>query len=107
MTDRLVNVLHVYKDYWPVLGGIENHVKALAEGTNRSRDVRASVLVTNPGRSTAVDEIGGVRVTKAGRIATLASTPLSPALIGALRRSTADGRDGAREDTPVREAAPR
>ena len=27
-----MNVLYVYKDYFPVLGGIENHVKYLAEG---------------------------------------------------------------------------
>ena len=24
-------ILHLYKDYYPVLGGIENHVRALAE----------------------------------------------------------------------------
>jgi hypothetical protein len=26
-----MNILHIYKDYHPVLGGIENHIKVLAE----------------------------------------------------------------------------
>ncbi len=27
-----MNILHIYKDYPPILGGIENHLKVLAEG---------------------------------------------------------------------------
>ncbi len=30
-----MKILHVYKDYYPVLGGIENHVRALAEAQAR------------------------------------------------------------------------
>jgi len=26
-----LKILHIYKDYYPVLGGIENHIKVLAE----------------------------------------------------------------------------
>ena len=34
-----MNILHIYKDYYPVLGGIENHVRVLAEaGVARGHD---------------------------------------------------------------------
>ena len=26
-----MNIVHVYKDYYPVLGGMENHIRQLAE----------------------------------------------------------------------------
>ncbi len=32
-----MRILHVYKDYAPVLGGIENHIAMLARGTGRRR----------------------------------------------------------------------
>ena len=75
-----MKILHIYKDYPPILGGIENHVRFLAEGqAGRGHDV--TVLVTNPqGRRTTVAAEGGVRVVRAGRLATVASTPLSLAL---------------------------
>jgi len=71
-----MKILHVYKDYYPVLGGIENHVRLLAEGqARRGHDV--TVLVTNTARGTVVEERNGVRVIKAGRLANVSSTPLS------------------------------
>ncbi len=75
-----MKILHIYKDYPPILGGIENHVKLLAEGqANRGHDV--TVLVTNPaGLKTLVGQGNGARVIRAGRLATVASTPLSLAL---------------------------
>ncbi|MBC7235421.1 MAG: glycosyltransferase [Chloroflexi bacterium] len=79
-----MRILHVYKDYWPVLGGIENHVKLLAE-----RQVRAghevTVLATSPTRRTTIEELNGVRVIKAARLVSVASTPLSAALFCQLR----------------------
>jgi rhamnosyl/mannosyltransferase len=74
-----MRILHVYKDYYPVWGGIENHVRALAEAQVQ-RGHTVTVLVTNPGRATVEETLNGVRVIKAGRIATVASTPLSPDL---------------------------
>ena len=41
-----MRVLLVYKDYCPVVGGIEHHIQLLAEGL-RERSVDARVLVTN------------------------------------------------------------
>ena len=75
-----MRILHIYKDYPPILGGIENNVQLLAQGQAAAgHDV--TVLVTNPaGRRTTVTREQGVRVIRAGRLATVASTPLSLAL---------------------------
>jgi rhamnosyl/mannosyltransferase len=84
-----VRILHVYKDYAPVLGGIENHVRLLAEGlAGRGHDV--AVLVTAAGPRSSEESLGGVRVLRAGRLASLASAPLSPALAWRLGREPAD-----------------
>jgi glycosyltransferase involved in cell wall biosynthesis len=82
-----MNILHVYKDYYPVLGGIENHIRALAEAQVQ-RGHTVTVLVTHPGRRTVEENLNGVRIIKAGRIATIASTPISlnfPRALGALQ----------------------
>nr|MBI2905161.1 glycosyltransferase [Chloroflexota bacterium] len=42
-----MKILHVYKDYYPVIGGIENHLRALAEGLAR-RGHEVTVLVCHP-----------------------------------------------------------
>lgn len=84
-----MRILHVYKDYYPVLGGIENHVRALAEAQARRGHV-VTVLVTNPGRGTVREERAGVQVIKAARLATVASTPLSVALARELARLRPD-----------------
>lgn len=71
-----MNILHIYKDYFPVLGGMENHIKMLAESqASRGHDV--TVLVTHPTSKTYMEKMNGVKVIKAGRIATIASTPIS------------------------------
>jgi len=85
-----VKILHIYKDYWPILGGIENHVKLLAEG-QAARGHAVTALVTNPGGlKSTVSRENGVLVVRAGRIATVASTPLSVALPWRLLRERPD-----------------
>lgn len=79
-----MHILHVYKDYHPVFGGIENHIRALAEA-QVARGHEVTVLVTNRGRATVEEMLNGVRVIKAGRLATVASTPLSLELPRRLR----------------------
>jgi rhamnosyl/mannosyltransferase len=75
-----LNILHVYKDYPPILGGIENHVQLLAQG-QAARGHEVTVLVTNPaGARTTITIENRVQVIRAGRLATVASTPLSVAL---------------------------
>ncbi len=84
-----MKILHVYKDYYPVLGGIENYIKMLAE-TQAKQGLKVTALVTAPGRKTIVERVNGVEVIKAGRLATMASTPLSAALFVWMRRLKAD-----------------
>ena len=83
----MLSIVHVYKDYWPVVGGIENHIKDLAEA-EAALGHAVTVLVTNPGGCAARETINGVQVIRAGRLATVASTPLSltlPFLLAKLR----------------------
>lgn len=84
-----MRILHIYKDYFPVLGGIENHIRILAEAQAvRGHDV--TVLVANPARRTTIETLNGVRVIKAARWATVASTPISPAMVRQVARLKAD-----------------
>ena len=84
-----MKVVHIYKDYYPVLGGIENHVRLLAEAQAR-RGHEVTVLVTSLGPATVREVVNGVQVIKAGRLATVASAPLSLALPLALRQLRPD-----------------
>ena len=83
-----MRVLLLYKDYHPVVGGIENHIRLLARGL-RNEGVDASVLVTNTGPATQRQTIDGVPVTKTGRQATILSTPISLPFFVELRRQMA------------------
>ncbi len=84
-----IRVLHVYKDYWPVVGGIENHVKLLAE-RQAALGLDVTVLVTSRTRRTEEVRLNGVRLIRAARIATVASTPISPMLFAWIRRLRPD-----------------
>ena len=71
-----MKILHVYKDYHPVLGGIENHIRTLAEGL-AARGHEVSVLVCHTEKRTEIEMMNGVRLIRAARAKTIASTPLS------------------------------
>ncbi len=71
-----MKILHLYKDYFPVLGGIENHIRVLAEA-QAAAGHQVTVLVCDPGPRTRTETRNGVRVIKAGRLTTLASMPIS------------------------------
>lgn len=83
-------LLHLYKDCHPVKGGIENHLTELSRAQAAlGHDV--TVLVAGPaGRRTEVTQEEGVTVVRAKRLATLASTPLSPAFFREAGRLSAD-----------------
>ena len=86
---RGLSVLHVYKDYPPVIGGIENHLRLLAEHQVRL-GLDVTVLVTaRDGRTTDTLE-NGVRVIRAARLGELLSTPLSLELFRHMRRLRPD-----------------
>jgi rhamnosyl/mannosyltransferase len=84
-----LRVLYLYKDYFPVLGGIENHIRVLAEGL-RARGVDTRVLVTNTAGSTVEETIGSVPVLKTARQVNVSSAPVSLPFFGALRRLEAE-----------------
>ena len=76
-----MHIVQIYKDYYPVLGGIENHVRDLSEGLVRQRH-RVTVLVTNTSSRTEIEyPRPGLTVIKAARTLHLASTPLSIAML--------------------------
>src|SRR6478735_7391130 len=50
-----MHILQIYKDYFPVLGGIENHVRDLS-GALTARGHRVTVLVTSLDRHTSIEQ---------------------------------------------------
>jgi rhamnosyl/mannosyltransferase len=72
-----MHILQIYKDYFPVLGGIENHVRDLSAALV-ARGHRVTVLVTSLDRRTTTEQAQPrLTVIKAARSLHLASTPLS------------------------------
>lgn len=73
-----MHVVHIYKDYPPVLGGIENHVHTLAVGLVR-RGIQVSVVVCQPQHDTLPREenMQGVRVIRLPRDVDIASAAFS------------------------------
>ena len=84
-----MRVLHVYKDYHPVVGGIEHHIQTLAEGLT-AQGVDVHVLVTNTNRKTLKGEINGVPVTKTGRFLNISSAPISLSFCSEFKRLSRD-----------------
>ena len=84
-----MRILYLYKDYYPILGGIENHIRTLAEGL-RERGAQTHVLVTNTANRTVQETIGGVPVTKTARQLDVSSAPVSLPFFPAVRRLEAD-----------------
>lgn len=74
-----MKILYIYKDYAPVLGGIENYTRHLAEAMQQ-RGHEVEVLVTSPDRTTRRETIDGVPVLKTARWVNLSSAPVSPRL---------------------------
>ena len=86
MTEK---ILHLYKDYYPILGGIENHIRTVAEA-QVAAGYDVTVLVHSLDARTHREEMAGVQVIKAGRLATVASTPMGVAMPWLLSRLRPD-----------------
>ncbi|MEX1018460.1 MAG: glycosyltransferase [Litorilinea sp.] len=84
-----MRILQLYKDYAPVVGGIENHIRVLAEGL-QGQGHQVQVLVTNQSRTTQQEKIGNVDVYKAARWLAISSAPISGPFYPALRRLARD-----------------
>ncbi|MDO8672064.1 MAG: glycosyltransferase, partial [Dehalococcoidia bacterium] len=85
-----MRVLHVYKDFFPVLGGIENHIRLLSQELVKRGGLEVTVIVANLGGKTVVEDFDGVKVIKAARLATVASTPISLSLFEEVHKHKAD-----------------
>ncbi|MCW1967271.1 MAG: glycosyltransferase [Anaerolineae bacterium] len=71
-----MKIVHIYKDYFPVLGGMENHIRHIAEAfAAQGHDV--TVLVTNTSNRTSIEMMNGVKVIKAARQIHVQSAPIS------------------------------
>jgi rhamnosyl/mannosyltransferase len=68
---------------------MERVLQTLCEG-ERSLGTDSRALVVGHGRATVEEDVNGVPVTRAGSVLRVGSVWLSPALIGLLRRDTAD-----------------
>jgi glycosyltransferase involved in cell wall biosynthesis len=84
-----MNILHLYKDYFPVVGGIENHVRLLAEA-QAARGHVVTVLVTSPNHHSHIEMQNGVRVIFAARLLNLSSAPLSVELFRQVKNLPTD-----------------
>jgi rhamnosyl/mannosyltransferase len=83
-----MRVLQLGKYYYPYRGGIESHLRLLAERLGRSQTVE--VVVYNRDRRTVHERVGGVSVTRVATLGRVASTEICPRLIGELSRHTYD-----------------
>ena len=73
-----MNILHVYKDYYPpVKGGIENHINLLANGL-KAEGVDVQVLVSNTKNESQNEQINGIKVAKAPQLGRFYSAPITP-----------------------------
>jgi rhamnosyl/mannosyltransferase len=72
-----MRIVHIYKDYYPVFGGIENLVRVIAE-SQAKRGHAVDVLVTQiANRKSEIENRNGVRVVKATRQLNIQSTPVA------------------------------
>ena len=84
-----MRILHIYKDYYPVIGGIENHIRVVARAQAALGNC-VTVIVCNPGGALSSEEIDGVHVVRVGRLLTALSMPISPGKPLAVARQRPD-----------------
>ena len=85
---RRLRVLHIGKFYPPYKGGMETHLQDLCRSLSSRVDV--SVIVSNSDRHTVSEMDGNIFVERAGTWANIASAPICPSMIHAIRRTAAD-----------------
>lgn len=84
-----MHILHIYKDYHPVKGGIENLIKWMAEAHVASGH-QVDVLVASLDSKASTIELNGVDIHKIPRFGTFASVPLTPTLPFSLQKFKPD-----------------
>jgi rhamnosyl/mannosyltransferase len=86
-----VHIVYLYKDYWPVIGGIESHLRTLAEGV-AAAGYRVSVVVCQPaaGAIAAMELHNGVTIYRVPRHLDISSSAFSFALASIVRQLQPD-----------------
>lgn len=84
-----LRVLHVGKYYPPHAGGMESHLEALCRELRRFIDLEIVVASSNGG-GTSEELVGGIKLTRAGKLFNLRSAPFCPGMMGKIRASKAD-----------------
>lgn len=87
-TPSLLKVLHVGKHYPPFMGGIETHLRTLAEGTATRAEVE--VVVANSTHETVTDRVGPIDVKRLKQHFSLRRAPVCLGLAKAIRESHPD-----------------
>ena len=85
---RSLRVTQVGKFYPPHEGGMETHLQALCRNLRHLVDL--DVIVSGDGHRTSREVVDGVHLTRAGTWATVASAPLCPRMVLALRHGRPD-----------------
>lgn len=88
LKSKVERTLHLGKFYPPHPGGIETHVRDLAERQAKSHPV--SVIVANATARHERATLAGVDVVRVARVATIASMPVCPGLTRAIRNQPAE-----------------
>ena len=89
VTERKPFVLHLGKFYPPHPGGMESHLEALCGQLKEAIDLEVIVAASNSFRSSE-ELIDGVKVAHLGRLFTLRSAPMCPAMVRRIRETKAD-----------------
>ena len=84
-----MRVAQVVASYYPKVGGVETHVRRVAEGCAVAGD-QVTVLTHQPGGRPAEETVGPVRVLRFPLTVGLANYPLSLSLFGYLRTHASD-----------------
>ena len=83
-----MKVIEINKLYHPWVGGVETHVKDIAEGLTQSTEVE--VVCCNPKKRTVTQTINNIKVTKYSSWGILFSLPISFSFIKNLKKHTGD-----------------
>ena len=86
--NRTLRVLQIGKFYAPLRGGMETHLKALCDGLNQHVDLE--VIVANKERSTVLEDVDRVRVTRLAQWSTVAGASVCPSMVRRIRDCRAD-----------------
>ncbi|HEB12918.1 MAG TPA: glycosyltransferase [Actinobacteria bacterium] len=83
-----MKVIQVNKWYYPHIGGVEKHVKDVAETLAPKVDME--VLVANNSRGRINETINGVKITRVPSWSVIRSAPFAPGFYSAIKQSSAD-----------------